>query len=103
MTRAQTHHPLVRLFRFAHGERQAIRLGIVCSIINRIFDLAPPVLIGAAVDVVVSRQDSFFASLGVTDVVNQLWLLAGLTLLIWGLESLFEYFASLLWRNAAQG
>ena len=70
--------------------------------LNKLFDLAPPILIGAAVDIVVSREDSFIASLGVTSVDTQLWLLAGITLTIWAAESLFEYAFALAWRRLAQ-
>jgi ATP-binding cassette subfamily B protein len=59
-------------------------------------------LIGAAVDIVVRREASVFASWGVVDVKSQLWLLGGLTLLIWMLESAFEYAHAVLWRNLAQ-
>jgi ATP-binding cassette subfamily B protein len=59
-------------------------------------------LIGLAVDVVVEREDSFLASLGILDPWHQLILLSVLTFAIWGLESLFEYFYGVLWRNLAQ-
>jgi ATP-binding cassette subfamily B protein len=72
------------------------------SVLNKAFDLAPPVLIGAAVDVVVQREDSFLAGLGVPDTRSQLILLAGITFVIWALESLFEYLYSVVWRNLAQ-
>ncbi|MEL7037025.1 MAG: ABC transporter ATP-binding protein [Cyanobacteria bacterium J06592_8] len=73
-----------------------------CSILNKIFDLAPPILIGAAVDVVVNQQDSFIANWGVENVVAQLWILSLLSLIIWGLESSFQYAYELMWRNLAQ-
>ncbi|HEY9813929.1 MAG TPA: ABC transporter ATP-binding protein, partial [Candidatus Sericytochromatia bacterium] len=73
-----------------------------CSILNKIFDLAPPALIGAAVDVVVKKQDSLIAQLGVKDVFHQLVILSFLSLIIWGLESVFEYAYARLWRNLAQ-
>ncbi|WP_413168259.1 ABC transporter ATP-binding protein [Capilliphycus salinus ALCB114379] len=74
----------------------------ICSILNKLFDLAPPVLIGAAVDVVVNQQDSFIAQWGIENVVAQLWVLSLLSLIIWGLESSFEYAYELLWRNLGQ-
>ncbi|MGB3189301.1 ABC transporter ATP-binding protein [Lyngbya sp. PCC 8106] len=74
----------------------------ICSILNKLFDLAPPVLIGAAVDVVVNQQDSFIARWGVENVVAQLWVLSLLSLIIWGLESSFQYAYELLWRNLGQ-
>jgi ATP-binding cassette subfamily B protein len=82
--------------------RATIRLASFCSIFNKIWDLAPPLLIGLAVDVVVLKEDSLLASYGLVDPWHQLILLSVLTFLIWGLESLFEYFYGILWRNLAQ-
>ncbi|EDX76924.1 ABC transporter, ATP-binding protein [Coleofasciculus chthonoplastes PCC 7420] len=94
--------PLKRLFAYGHNYRTEIRQAIACSVLNKIFDLAPPALIGAAVDVVVQKEDSLIAQLGVTDIFTQLLILALLSLIIWGLESLFEYAYNRLWRNLAQ-
>jgi ATP-binding cassette subfamily B protein len=55
-----------------------------------------------AVDVVVSREDSILAQIGVTDVQSQLFVLAALTVLIFALESAFQYAYQVLWRNLAQ-
>jgi len=97
-----TIHPLKRLWKYASVHRRETILAITCSVLNKVFDLAPPVLIGAAVDVVVARQDSIVAQFGFPEVSTQLWILAILTVLIWGLESAFEYAFSILWRNLAQ-
>jgi len=99
---SKTIHPLTRLFRYAHPYRMEIFKATICSILNKLFDLAPPVLIGAAVDVVVNQQDSFIAQWGIENVVGQLWVLSLLSLIIWGLESSFEYAYELLWRNLGQ-
>ncbi len=78
-------------------------LATIYSTLNKVFDLAPPVLIGAAVDIVVSQKDSFIADLaGVTDVHHQLWLLAALSVAIWAAESVFQYAYALRWRGLAQ-
>ena len=94
--------PFRRLLGHMSGHRGTIRLASLCSVTNKIWDLAPPLLIGLAVDVVVEREDSFLASLGILDPWHQLILLSVLTFAIWGLESLFEYFYGVLWRNLAQ-
>ena len=94
--------PFRRLLGHMGDHRGTIRLASFCSITNKIWDLAPPLLIGLAVDVVVEREDSFLASLGFIDPWHQLILLSVLTFAIWGLESLFEYFYGVLWRNLAQ-
>jgi ATP-binding cassette, subfamily B, bacterial len=95
-------HPLLRLIRYTARYRARVWLAAICSVLNKIFDLAPPALIGAAVDVVVAQEDSFLARWGVVDVWHQLLLLSAVTFLIWILESLFEYAYALLWRNLAQ-
>jgi ATP-binding cassette subfamily B protein len=77
-------------------------LAATCSILNKLFDLAPPVLIGLAVDVVVKRNGSWLAGFGVASVPGQLTVLAVLSFLVWSAESLFEYLYALLWRNLAQ-
>jgi ATP-binding cassette subfamily B protein len=77
-------------------------LATTCSVLNKLFDLAPPVLIGLAVDVVVRQRTSWLAALGFSTVPSQLTLLAVLSFLIWSAESLFEYLYALLWRNLAQ-
>ena len=83
-----------------HG--RLVRLASLCSILNKLFDLAPPVLIGLAVDVVVKQQNSWLAQFGAQTVPAQLTVLAFLSFVIWSAESLFEYLYGLLWRNLAQ-
>ena len=77
-------------------------LATLFSILNKIFDLAPPLLIGAAVDVVVMQEKSVLSTYGYTDPKEQLIILSILTVIIWVLESLFEYVYGVLWRNLAQ-
>lgn len=91
-----------RLIRYARNHHGALALATFYSVLNKLFDLAPPVLIGAAVDIVVSKENSFIGKLGYTDVNTQLWLLAGITMAIWAAESVFEYLYALKWRRLAQ-
>jgi ATP-binding cassette subfamily B protein len=95
-------HPLRRLIHYGRSYRGATVWATTCSVLNKLFDLAPPVLIGAAVDIVVSRESSFVARLGVEEASSQLWVLAVLTVAIWAFESIFEYAYSRAWRNLAQ-
>lgn len=100
--RTRASHPLKRLIDYSHNYRRQIWLATACSILNKIFDLAPPALIGIAVDVIVKQQDSIIARWGVKDVFKQFLIISILTVIIWILESLFEYAYKLLWRNLAQ-
>ncbi|GAB4415328.1 MAG: ABC transporter ATP-binding protein [Anaerolineae bacterium] len=95
-------HPLLRLLGYTRRHRLRVASAAAFSVLNKIFDLAPPALIGAAVDIVVQREESFIAHLGVTNARDQLTVLAGLTLIIWIFESIFEYVHRVLWRNLAQ-
>ncbi len=93
---------LKRLLRYARGYRRRIVLASACSVLNKLFDVMPEILIGIAIDVVVRQEDSFVAALGITEPRLQIALLGGLTLIIWMSESLFEYLYLILWRNLAQ-
>jgi ATP-binding cassette subfamily B protein len=95
-------HPLRRLWDAARPHRRRIKLASLFSVTNKLLDLAPPLLIGAAVDIVVKREDSWIASLGYPDPRDQLVVLGGITMLIWTLESASEYALKLVWRNLAQ-
>jgi ATP-binding cassette, subfamily B, bacterial len=95
-------HAFIRLLKYGKGYRQQIIQATSCSILNKLFDLAPPGLIGAAVDVVVQKQDSLVAQFGIKDLWGQLVFLSVISAVVWGLESIFEYAYARLWRNLAQ-
>ena len=94
--------PLRRLLEYARPHRARMRRAAAWSVLNKVFDLAPPLLIGVAVDLVVERENSLLASWGLETVTSQLLALSGLTFVIWAAESVFEYLHKLGWRNLAQ-
>ncbi|EDY39147.1 lipid A export ATP-binding/permease protein MsbA [Cyanobium sp. PCC 7001] len=93
---------LQRLLTALRPHRRLVSLAATCSVLNKLFDLAPPVLIGLAVDVVVQQNTAWLSRFGVGSVPGQLGVLAVLSFLIWSAESLFEYLYGVLWRNLAQ-
>ncbi|MDJ0903078.1 MAG: ABC transporter ATP-binding protein [Xenococcus sp. MO_188.B8] len=97
-----TKNPLIRLSRYGKKYRALIWQAVICSVLNKIFDLAPPVLIGAAIDVVVQRENSIIGRLGITDTFQQLLVLCLISAMVWMFESVFEYAYARLWRNLAQ-
>ena len=99
---SEVRHPLARLLSQLEEHRSVVILASLCSVLNKVWDLGPPVLIGMAIDVVSSRENSFLADMGYEDVHLQLYILTGITVIIWVLESLFQYFYAVLWRNLAQ-
>ena len=95
-------HPLMRLLTHLKEFRGRVWLASFCSVMNKFWDLAPPILIGMAIDVVAYQEDSMLASFGYPDPHEQFLILVALTVVIWVLESVFEYWYGVLWRNLAQ-
>ena len=71
--------------------------------LDKVFDVAPPLLIGMALSTVTAQEQSLVARwFRVVDPGDQLIVIAVLTFVIWSFESLFEYLHSVGWRNVAQ-
>ena len=94
--------PIRRLIAYARPHRRELRMATTWSVLNKIMDIAPEILIGGAVDVVVRGERSWLANLGVTEVRDQVIVLGVLTFVVWALESAFEYALKVGWRNLAQ-
>jgi ATP-binding cassette subfamily B protein len=95
--------PLGELWRYARGHRGRVGFAATFSLANKICDVAPELLIGAAVDVVAKGSDSFVGRVfGVSDKFTQLTILVVVTVLVWLAESATEYVAVVTWRNLAQ-
>lgn len=102
LSKNESFHSLKRLLSYSSRHRRQYWLGSLYSFLNKLFDVAPEILIGIAIDVVVSQKTSFVARLGFETPQEQLFFLAGLTLVIWVCESLFEYLLLVTWRDLAQ-
>ena len=102
MQAANNQNPIIRLYLNISKEKNLLFFAFASSVINRILDLAPPVIIGIAVDIVVKEQNSWIANTGIKYVPTQLIILALISGLIWSGESIFQYLYSVLWRNLAQ-
>jgi ATP-binding cassette, subfamily B, bacterial len=95
-------HPLQRLLAYGQQYQGQTWQAAISSVFNKLCDVAPEILIGMAVDVVVKKQDSFIATLGIRDVEQQLVILTMITVVVWVLESLSQYVYTNLWRNLSQ-
>ena len=92
----------MRLLQYARGYRRRISLATICSVLNKLFDVMPEILIGMAIDVVVRQERSFLADFGILEPFNQMLFLGALTIAVWAFESLFQFFLQILWRNLSQ-
>ncbi len=91
-----------RFLKYARPWRGRIVLSSIYSILNKLFDIAPEILIGIAVDLVAKKENSIIANLGFESIQSQITVLAIATFLIWAFESFFQYLYSISWRNLAQ-
>lgn len=97
----QSFHALMRLLRYAKGYRRQIITATMCSIINKLFDIAPEILIGVAIDVVVNQESSFVARLGLNLPRSRspFW---RCSLSLFGRGRCSSTCFQILWRNLAQ-
>jgi ATP-binding cassette, subfamily B, bacterial len=96
-------HPLARLWRYADGHRGQVVWGTVLTVLNKVFDVFPEILIGIAIDVIVNENESFVADLtGVEGRWEQLLILAAINAVVWIGESASEWGYQVVWRNLAQ-
>ena len=86
----QKFYPSKRLFDYGQKYKRQLWLAVGASVLNKLFDLAPPGLIGVAVNIAIRQEDSIIAQLGVEEIVWQFLILSLLTVIIWVLESLFH-------------
>tara|TARA_B100001750_G_scaffold76758_1_gene60905 strand:+ start:1169 stop:2950 length:1782 start_codon:yes stop_codon:yes gene_type:complete len=105
MNNTSSFKSFLRFFKYAKKWRFKIYLAAAYSFINKLFDIAPEILLGIAVDVVInagSPNDNFLGLIGIYGSQNQIIALAFLTFSIWAFESIFQYLYMVSWRNIAQ-
>ena len=100
--KANSYTSFFRFLKYARPWRSRIIISSIYSIVNKLFDIAPEILIGIAVDLVVQKNDSIIAKLGFESIQSQITVLAIATFFIWAFESIFQYLYSISWRNLAQ-
>jgi ATP-binding cassette subfamily B protein len=75
---------------------------IFVSMVNKTFDLFPPLFIGVALNILGQGPLAMLTRLGLSTVQGQLWALGGLSLVGWGLAAYTEYRNKIAWRSLSQ-
>lgn len=84
--------PMWRLFAYLRPMRTRMSLSIGSSVLNKVLDLAPPILVAWLIDSVTGNTPQWIsAGLGLTTTMSQIIFLAILTVLIFGGESIFQW------------
>jgi ATP-binding cassette subfamily B protein len=60
-------------------------------VVNKVFDLAPPILVASLIDSVTGNAPSWMSTIGLTEMFPQIVFVAILTILIFGVESLTQW------------
>jgi ATP-binding cassette subfamily B protein len=95
-------NPLSRLFGYLRPYRTKLYISIFYSFINKALDLAPPVLVGWAVDVVTRQPPAFIDYFAHGDILVSGLILGFLGFFIFGFESLFQWLYTLGFAQIAQ-
>jgi len=106
--RERVDRPMWRLFTdYGKGQRLAFVVGLLSSIVARMLDLLPPLLLALAIDAVIEGNTSYSllfipdAWIPVTT-TGQLWLTAGLIAASFGFGAVFHYTRNWGWNKFAQ-
>ncbi|CAM3738004.1 ABC transporter ATP-binding protein [Smaragdicoccus niigatensis] len=104
MGKDESAQPLYELWRRQRRFRARFVFATIMSTINKVADVMPELLIGAAVDVVVRGDASFMAGLlHIESRYAQIGWLAVFNCVVWIIESVSQYIADVAWRGLAQG
>ena len=78
---------LARLLRYAKAHHGTIWLAGLCSVMNKLMDIMPEILIGMAIDVVVRQKQSFMGTVGIEEPFHQM---LALGLFGWGILAILD-------------
>jgi ATP-binding cassette subfamily B protein len=97
-----TPYPLQRLLVYLRPYKRQVLKASFFSVLKKLTDLAPPVIAGMAVDVIVNRRVFLLTALGITSVPAQILILGSMTVVSFCLESYFEYSHKSSWLQLSQ-
>jgi len=95
-------HPLLRI---VGSHKRKFYLASLLSIFAQIFDMAPALIIGWMIVVLITGKSAVLAGLGLATISSQFWLLVGIIVLVCAIfivAAALSFSASALWRNLAQ-
>ena len=98
----KTPHPLLQLLPYMRSLRKDYVMAILCSLLHKLTDLTPEILLGFAVNTVVERENAWVAGWGIVDLKAQMLVLGLMAVVAYSLGSLFEYLHSMRWWRLAQ-
>ncbi|MFL6197402.1 MAG: ABC transporter ATP-binding protein [Thermoanaerobaculia bacterium] len=99
----EARRPMRRLFVYLRSYRNRLALAVSSSVTNKILDLMPPLLVGWVIDSLRGSPPGWISSLaGTRDPWSMAVVLAGLSVVIFFFESLFQWMYQAGFMNLAQ-
>ncbi|UZR94966.1 ABC transporter ATP-binding protein [Chondrinema litorale] len=89
--RKATFRPMFRLFNYLKNYKGLLIFASASSIIHKMFDLMPPIMVGWSVDVLNKESPNWLIAMSGNDLFMQAVLISLFFVLIFGLESLTEW------------
>lgn len=93
---------MAALFAYLRPDRGRLAVAVGASVVNKVLDLLPPFLTAWLVDVVERSPPSWVAGAAGPETLRQVAFLAALTVVIFGMESTFQWIYSLGFLRLAQ-
>jgi ATP-binding cassette subfamily B protein len=95
--------PMTRLMRYLGNYKKSVTFSVASSVANKIFDLMPPFLTAWIIDTAAGQTPSWIGSrTGISDAWSVIIFLIILTVIIFSLESLFEWWLKKGFMRLAQ-
>ncbi|MHC4839920.1 MAG: ABC transporter ATP-binding protein, partial [Planctomycetota bacterium] len=88
----ETTAPMRRLFAYLRPMRGRLAKGISGSVLNKVLDLAPPILVAWLIDSVTGNTPQWIESLGLGSVTANLIFLGALAVVVFGGESITQWY-----------
>jgi ATP-binding cassette subfamily B protein len=99
----EARRPMRRLFAYLQAYRNRLALAVSSSVTNKVLDLMPPLLVGWVIDSLRGSPPGWISSLaGTRDPWSMAVVLAGLSVVIFFFESLFQWMYQAGFMNLAQ-
>ena len=83
--------PMRRLFSYLSPMRGRLAASVIYSVVNKVFDLAPPILVAWLIDSVTGNAPLWMSGFGLTEMFPQVVFIAILTVVIFSVESVSEW------------
>lgn len=93
---------VLRILFLEPKSKKHIFLGIAFTLLLKVFEVIPDILIGLMIDLTIRKERSFLFKLGLPSDLSTIYILSGMILIAWIGNNYFQFLSSLEWKHAAR-